>query len=135
MGKMTKLDKINHWLKLAIEDLDFAHYSFKGKYFLNTVLFCHLTIEKAIKAAYVEVNEIAPPFIHHLIKLSKKAEIYDDLTKKQIKFLKELNPMNVKARYPEEKDKIVQKLNKQVCEEILFETKEMLEWIQNRLLK
>lgn len=132
---MDKKDKISYWLNLADKDLKAADLCFAGELFLHSAYHCHQVVEKLFKAAYVEINEIAPPFIHHLVKLSKKAGLYDDFTEAQIVFLRDLNPMNLEARYPHEIEAIENLLDKKQCEYFVSRTREMSEWIKNKLLR
>ena len=44
-----------------------------------------------------------------------------------------LLPLNVEARYPKEKEKLLKSLNLQKCNEILLNTEGLLEWIKRQL--
>ena len=51
----------------------------------------------------------------------------------QQNFIKELNPMNVEARYPGYKEKIAAGLTDEICTEILVKTEALLCWIKEQL--
>jgi hypothetical protein len=55
------------------------------------------------------------------------------MSPEQQNFIKELNPMNIEARYPEYKERIAAGLSDDICAELLAETEEMLCWIKERL--
>jgi HEPN domain-containing protein len=59
--------------------------------------------------------------------------ILDSFSEKQLAFLVELDPFNIKARYPDYKAKIEETLTVEKCERILAETEEFLCWIKQRL--
>ena len=44
-----------------------------------------------------------------------------------------LEPLNVEARYPTHKDKLMKSLTHARSEEILHQTKEMYQWIKSKL--
>jgi len=44
-----------------------------------------------------------------------------------------LNPLNIEARYPEYKNKIAQTMTKEVTQNILSDTKELLQWIKQKM--
>ena len=46
--------------------------------------------------------------------------------------IKELNPLNIEARYPEYKDQVAAGLTNDICVEILAGTEEMLCWIKEQ---
>lgn len=102
------------------------------KRYLYVGFVCHQTIEKALKAVIAESGQF-PPKIHNLLELSKKASIYNELSTSQKDFVSNLNPLNIESRYPSYVDKINAILTKAKCEEILSNTRELLQWIEIRL--
>lgn len=45
----------------------------------------------------------------------------------------DLEPLNIEARYPSYKDKLLAALTRSRCEELLIKTKQFIEWIKKRL--
>ncbi|MCL1820563.1 MAG: HEPN domain-containing protein [Oscillospiraceae bacterium] len=128
-------DKIEYWIKLAEYDIETARAMLNSRRFLYVGFMCHQTIEKALKAVIsrnCEKSEI-PPKIHHLLKLADRAGLYYRMSSEQQDFIKELNPMNVEARYPEYKDEIAAGLTRGICGEFITRTEEMLCWIKKQL--
>ena len=124
-----------YWLDIADYDIETARAMLKTGRYLYVGFMCHQVIEKALKAVIAQnckEGEI-PPKIHHLLKLADRADLFDKMSSKQQLFIKELNPMNVEARYPEYKDKIAAGLSNDICVEILTETEELLCWIKEQL--
>jgi HEPN domain-containing protein len=105
-----------------------------GRY-LYVGFMCHQVIEKALKAVIARdcaEGEI-PPKIHHLLKLADRAGLYVKMSPEQQNTIKELNPMNIEARYPEYKEKVAAGLSKDICAKMLAETEELLCWIKKQL--
>jgi len=94
---------------------------------------CHQTIEKILKAYLIERKQETIPFSHSLSYLAKKAEIYADFTEEQKDFIDQLEPLNIEARYPSDKEKLLRSLSENKCKEILSETKKLQEWIRKKL--
>ena len=127
--------EIEYWLDLADYDIETAKAMLNTGRHLYVGFMCHQTIEKALKAIIARdcaAGEI-PPKIHHLLKLSDRAGVFDKMSLKQQKFIKDLNPINVEARYPEYKDQISEGLSADICKQIFMETEELLCWIKKQL--
>ena len=129
------MDKVQHWLNLCDEDVLTARVLLREKRLLPAGFFCHLIAEKALKAVIASVTNETPPYIHHLKQLSIKAELYDDLSESQLELLKELQPLNIEARYSEYKSSIAETLSIEKLTRLLKETEGFLCWIKQRLEK
>jgi len=129
------IENVKYWMDTADYDIETARVMFHSGRFLYVGFMCHQTIEKALKAviardcAYGEI----PPKIHHLLKLADRAGLFHKMTPERQNFLKELNPMNIEARYPEYKEQTVAGLSSDICAAILAGTEEMLCWIKGQL--
>jgi len=129
------MDKVKYWLDMADEDILTVRCLIDGERFLPAAFFSHLIAEKALKAAVQQNTGETPPKIHGLEKLSKIANVFDDLSEKQLVFLDSLMLYQVEGRYKEHKDKIAKTLTKEKCRNILKETEEFLCWIKEKLEK
>jgi hypothetical protein len=65
--------------------------------------------------------------------LADKAGILAKITEAQKSFLADLNPLNIEARYPEYKDRIISDLSKERCAQLILDTEVMLCWIREQL--
>lgn len=70
---INKNKHIDYWIKGAEEDLLTAELLIREKRLLHGLFFCHLVIEKAIKAHFVKITGEVAPRSHNLIYLSDKA--------------------------------------------------------------
>ncbi len=94
---------------------------------------CHQAIEKALKAYYVATHDDDPRFTHSHSKLLEDCGLIDQLTDEQLSFLDLMVPMYIEARYPEQKDAAAHMLNNEACQHIINTTKELMQWIEERL--
>jgi HEPN domain-containing protein len=126
---MVNIQKqIDYWINGAEDDIITANLLIQEKRTLHGLFFCHLVIEKAIKAHYVKnSNEIAPRS-HNLIYLSEKAEIdFDDDT--QI-FIGILMKYQLQGRYPDYNPVIPDSIR---VDEYFNKTKALLQWLKMKL--
>ena len=128
-------DKADYWLGICEDDVITAKVLLEKGRFLHMGYFCHLVAEKALKAVIAEKTNETPPKIHNLTRLAAIAIIFDELSEVQIDLLKRLTPLQIEARYPENKEKISATLIKGYCETLLQETEEFLCWIKTKLGK
>jgi len=119
---------IKYWIESASDDLETAIILINNKKYLHGLFFCHLTIEKSLKAAFVSNNGTIPPKSHNLFLLSGKSNINFD--EKDEIFLGVLMKYQLEGRYPDYKPiipdfgTIINYYNK---------TKEIFEWIRTKL--
>jgi len=131
---MTNInDKIKYWIELSEYDLETAKAMLKTKRFLYVGFMCHQVVEKMLKGYYVSAKNEQPPYIHSLDRLAKMTELFDTFSESQKEFIRKLQPLNIEARYPVYKEKLLKSLTKEVCEEIVLKAKEMMEWIKKKL--
>jgi HEPN domain-containing protein len=124
--------KAEYWLALAREDMDVARVLLGGGKRLYAGFMCHLAAEKALKAR-LESLEIQPPKLHNLVRLAGLGEIFDAMSASQQRLLASLGPLNIEARYPQQKSAIAEALTVEACGRLIAETEEMIAWIAARL--
>lgn len=126
-------DKVKYWVELSDYDLETADAMFRSCRYLYVGFMCHQTVEKIFKAYFNSVNSEPAPFSHSLSFLAKRAGIYDQLTDSFKDFIDILEPLNIEARYPSHKERLLKSLSKERCELILRETKNLQQWIKEKL--
>jgi len=120
--------QIEYWIISAKSDLDTAELLIRESRFIHGLFFCHLAIEKGLKAHVLKVTGNIPPKSHNLIYLLGLSNI--EFEESFEDFLGILMKYQLEGRYPDynpvipTKDKVVDYLNK---------TKEMLIWIERKL--
>ena len=123
-------ERIEYWLDLANYDLVTAKVMLDSKRYLYLGFMCHQVIEKSIKAYFWHVKKSDPPYSHNLLVLSDKSTLENLLSSEQKIFLNELMPLNIQARYPNDKLAMLKTLNYNKSRTILKRTKEFYKWIK-----
>ena len=131
---MTTEEKVIYWIKLSDENLEIAETMLKNKYRLYMGFMCHQAIEKIFKASYEKLKNQTPPYTHDLPRLAKLADFYDLFNEEQKLFLNTINPLNIEARYPDYKERILKTLTDEKCKYIFNQTKDLLLWIKEKIL-
>lgn len=126
-------NKIKYWIELSDYDLETAEAMLQSKRYLYVGFMCHQTIEKAFKAYFSKIKSETPPYTHSLSLLAKNGEFYESFSNEQKDFIDQIEPLNIEARYPSHKERILKSLTDTKCTEILNRTKELQKWIKERL--
>jgi HEPN domain-containing protein len=120
--------QIDYWIKGAEDDILTAELLIKEKRFLHGLFFCHLVIEKALKAHYVKTNNDVAPRTHNLINLSEKSGLeYDSDT---LIFLGILMKYQLQGRYPDFNPFLPDSM---IISNYLDKTKKLLQWLKMKL--
>jgi HEPN domain-containing protein len=122
-----------YWIDLAEYDLATAKAMMDTKRYLYVGFMCHQCIEKALKGYCVFNGLRNPPYTHNLMMLADKSGLIDELDGDQMDFFDVIQPLNIEARYPETKQKLLEVLNEERCMEIYTKTEEFFKWIIKKL--
>ncbi len=128
-------EKVNYWVEISEYDIETAEAMFQTRRYLYVGFMCHQTIEKILKGYYVWVHQKTPPYTHNLSFLAEESGIYNEFSEVQKDFIDLLTPLNVRTRYPTYKANLMKTLNETKCKEILSQTKELHQWIKEKLSK
>ena len=122
---MIDVDKqIAYWETGASDDLESAKILIKSDRLLHGLFFCHLVIEKAIKAKVVKQTKQVAPRSHNLLFLSEIANLEFDEDNEL--FLGILMKYQLQGRYPDY-NPIVPDKTKVI--EYLIKTEKILSWL------
>ena len=70
-----------------------------------------------------------PPLkIHSLSRLAERSDLDKEMTDEQLDFIDELEPLNIEARYPSYKERLMER-----CRELIKQTNELRTWIKSKL--
>ena len=117
--------QITYWITGATDDLKSAKILIESNRLLHGLFFCHLVIEKVIKANVVrQTGEIAPRS-HNLLYLSEIAKLV--FTEEVEIFLGILMKYQLQGRYPDYNPIIPDKTK---VNEYLIKTEKLLSWLQ-----
>lgn len=126
-------NKVAYWIEMSDYDLETADAMFVTSRYLYVGFMCHQTIEKILKAYWANRLEEVPLKIHSLSRLAEKTGLDQKLSEEQMDFIDKLEPLNIEARYPSYKERLMKSLTKEYCSELLNQTKELQQWIKNKL--
>lgn len=127
-------EKVEYWLDLADYDIVSAKAMLEAKRYLYVGFLCHQVVEKCLKAYFWHCQKKEPPYIHNLLVLAEQAKLDIDGKDDFLILFNELMPLNIQARYPEDKELLLKTLTKKRCEQLYQRTKEFSKWIK-KLLK
>ncbi len=127
------MSESGYWIDLAQYDLETAKAMNESGRYLYVGFMCHLTIEKSLKACYSHRRKDAPPYTHNLSMLAERAGLYSEMSEEQKNFLDFLEPLNIEARYPTRKEKLLALLTSEKCNEIIRRTEGELRWVMTKL--
>ena len=126
-------NKIRYWVEISDYDLETADAMYQSKRYLYVGFMCHQTIEKIFKAYFTKLKQETPPFSHSLSFLAKKGDFYYEFSESQKEFIDQIEPLNIGARYPAHKDRLLKSLSDKKCSEIISETRDLQQWIKMKL--
>lgn len=130
---MSGFDKADYWFDSAEYDLQTAKAMLETRRFLYVGFMCHQTIEKALKGILVTRKpEEELPYIHKLMRLANLSGISTEMDERQLALLDVLNPLNVEARYPLHKSRLLESLTVERCGQMIEETEALLKWIRKQ---
>ena len=126
-------DKVTYWIEMSDYDFDTAKAMLETKRYLYVAFMCHQTIEKILKAYWSNVLEEPPLKIHSLSRLAEKSGLDKDMSEEQTDFIDELEPLNIEARYPSYKERLMKSLTPDRCKELIEQTDKLRIWIKSKL--
>jgi len=91
--------QILYWETGAEEEMLNAKIMVDNQRFLTCLFFCHLCLEKILKALVVKKTENHPPRTHILSSLAETAGVI--LDERQEEFIAEIQTFQLEGRYPE----------------------------------
>jgi len=112
---INKVKQIEYWRSIAENDIETASILITSGKFIEGMFFCHLCIEKIIKALVAKQTDNIPPRSHDLFYLADLAKI--EITEAQSDLMQILMKYQLEGRYPEHypkspsPDKIMEYLN------------------------
>lgn len=120
--------QIAYWINSAKLDLDTAELLIRESRYTHGLFFCHLVIEKALKAHVTKATGEVPPKTHNLIYLLDLTGLEFDQHDEV--FLGILMKYQLEGRYPDFNPVIP---SEEIVLEYLNKTKMLLIWIERKL--
>lgn len=120
--------QIEYWINGALDNIETAEILIEKGKRLEGLFFCHLALEKALKAHVTKATQNVPPKSHNLKRLADMAGL--TLKESEYEFLARMMDFQMEGRYPEF---AVKAPDKKACSGYLKKTKEFVEWLKGQL--
>lgn len=115
--------QVQHWKESAKRNWETAQNLFKLNHRDACLFFCHLALEKILKAAVLRKTKKVPPYIHDLAKLAVLAHL--KVSPEEIQHLRTITTFNIAARYDEIKFQFYKKCTPTFTKQYLQITKKL----------
>lgn len=122
---------VDYWVASAEDDIKTVEALWQSKRYHHCLFFCHLVVEKALKAHVVKATgEQAMP-THNLIRLARDAGLNVPPDKEAD--LEEINTFNVRARYQDYKLKFYKKATLEYTQKWRERSLKIFRWLKEQL--
>ena len=133
MSTLSDFGQAGYWFESAEYDLQTARAMLETRRLLYVGFMCHQTVEKALKGVFVvRKPDEDLPYIHKLVRLANLSGISEEMSEAQLSLLDLLSPLNIEARYPLHKSKLLASLTVERCETMIKETEALYQWIRKK---
>lgn len=132
MPEWEFMDRIvGHWAERARYDLETAKAMLDAGRYLYVGYMCQQAIEKLLKALIAKQAKENVP-IHNLNRLAEVAGIAGMMSSEENRFLAELTPYCIEARYGDYKESLSEVIDEQRACAVYSKTQEVFEWLFQR---
>jgi HEPN domain-containing protein len=128
---MKKEDIVKYWIESSDSDFQVMESLFENEHYVWALFLGHLVVEKLLKAYHVRNVDADYPRIHNLLEIAHKASL--ELSDEQKLVMSELSTFNLRARYPDYKNRFQKKANRQYTEMQLNKIREIRKWLQEKI--
>lgn len=128
---MEKEDIVKYWIESSDSDFQVMESLFENEHYVWALFLGHLVVEKLLKAYHVRNVDADYPRIHNLLEIAHKASL--ELSDEQKLVMSELSTFNLRARYPDYKNRFQKKANRQYTEMQLNKIREIRKWLQEKI--
>ena len=131
---MSDFEKaIEFYKESSDSDFRVANKLFNEKEYGYALFFCHLTLEKLLKAIVVKYTDAPAGYIHSLTRLSELAGL--NPSQDQIENLKIITKFNIAGRYEDAKWEFRKLATIEYTTKYLKITEELIIWLKENYLK
>jgi len=128
---MKRDEIVRYWIESSDDDYLVMQSLFDNGHYVWALFLSHLVIEKLLKASHVKNVDAHYPQIHNLVEIAAKATL--ELSTEQKGFLAELSTVNLRARYPDYKNRFQKKATRQFAESQISKAKEFRQWLLEKI--
>ena len=118
-----------YWIESSQDAFDTAKTLFENNKFVYSMFFLHLSIEKMLKALFVNQNQDEAPFGHNLQNIASKIKNIN-FDKNTMELFAQITTFNIAGRYDDYKKNFYNICNLEFATNYLNKGKELLEWLK-----
>jgi HEPN domain-containing protein len=122
---------VKHWLESSDNDFNVMLALYQSKTYSWALFIGHISIEKLLKAYYVNTKKAHAPFTHNLYRLAELGEL--ELTDEYADWLYNITTFNISARYDDYKKEFHTLCTADYTKEWIDKIKLLRLWIKERL--
>ena len=123
------IDKIvKHWIETSDDDSETMLTLFHSKIYHWALFMGHISIEKLLKAYFVEKNQQHAPFTHNLYRLAELGGL--EISEEYAEWLFKITTFNLNARYDDYKKEFYAMCTVDFAEEWIEKIKILRQWIK-----
>ncbi|PIY02082.1 MAG: DNA-binding protein [Bacteroidetes bacterium CG_4_10_14_3_um_filter_31_20] len=122
---------VKHWIETSDEDFQTMLSLYDSKSYSWSLFLGHISIEKLLKAIYVNKYKKHSPFLHNLYRLAELNEL--ELTDEQSDWLYKITSFNLNARYDDYKREFYLLCTPDFTREWIEKIKIIRTWIKQKL--
>jgi len=122
---------VKHWIETSDEDFQTMLSLYDSKSYSWSLFLGHISIEKLLKAIYVNKYKKHAPFLHNLYRLAELNEL--ELTDEQSDWLYKITSFNLNARYDDYKREFYLLCTPDFTREWIEKIKIIRTWIKQKL--
>jgi len=125
---MNSERQVKYWSDGSIEDISIARLLIEKDKIRYGLFFCHLAVEKLLKAIYVKLQNDFAPKTHNLLYLCQLCGI--EITEDQTAFFAILMKYQITGRYPDATETVH---DSELAGKYFDQTEEALQWLRLKL--
>jgi len=122
---------VKHWIDTSDDDFQTMLSLYNSNSYSWSLFLGHISVEKLLKAVYVNKYKKHAPFIHNLYRLAELCNL--DLTNEQSDWLDKVTTFNLNARYDDYKREFYSLCTPEFTKEWLEKIKILRSWIKQML--
>jgi HEPN domain-containing protein len=127
-------DMVKKWLERVEYDMKTAEATLQTGRYIYAVFMCQQAIEKCFKALIASLGRDVLP-IHNLRRLAELSGLKDQFNKDQLMKLDFLSQYYINARYKEDITELSRGITEEFSGDMIRFSKEMIQWLTQRIDK
>lgn len=122
---------VKHWIDTSDEDFQAMLNLYDSKSYSWSLFLGHISVEKLLKAVYVNRHKKHAPFLHNLFRIAELSDI--EMTNEQSDWLDKVTSFNLNARYDDYKREFYSLCTPEFTKEWIEKIKILRSWIKQML--